>query len=108
MTFYRDGLGLSDLGGFDEHEGYAGAFLGIPGTGAHLEFTSGRGSDTPTPHAESLLVLYLGDAAAVHAAVARCGSAPVPSANPYWDDAGAVTVADPDGFLVVLVPSNWE
>jgi hypothetical protein len=51
-------------------------------------------------------VLYLGDRAAVDAALARLGAAPVPSANPYWDEHG-VTIEDPDGFRVVLVAGNW-
>jgi catechol 2,3-dioxygenase-like lactoylglutathione lyase family enzyme len=106
--FYRDGLGLDDLGGFEDHDGYSGVFLAVPGTGAHLEFTAGGEHPPPTPHPESLLVLYLGDAAAVAGAVSRCRAEVVSSANPYWDASGAVTVVDPDGFRVVLVPAEWS
>jgi hypothetical protein len=31
----------------------------------------------------------------------------VRAANPYWDEHG-VTVEDPDGFRVVLVPEYWQ
>jgi putative acetyltransferase len=106
VRFYRDGLGLRWIGGFEGHDGYDGAFLAIPGTSAHLEFTSGGGHPPPQPHPESLLVLYLGSAAAVDAVVGRVGAEPVEPANPYWQ-ANAVTLADPDGFLVVLVPDAW-
>jgi hypothetical protein len=36
----------------------------------------------------------------------RVGKAPVESANPYWRSLG-VTLADPDGFRVVLVPERY-
>jgi catechol 2,3-dioxygenase-like lactoylglutathione lyase family enzyme len=106
VAFYRDGLGLPEIGGFRGHDGYDGVFLAVPGTGAHLELTSGGTHATPEPHAESLLVLYLGDQAAVDAAAARLAAEPVAAANPYWDAHGA-TFEDPDGFRVVLVPEPW-
>jgi len=106
VTFYRDGLGLVEIGGFHDHAGYDGVFLAVPGTDAHLEFTSGGPHDPPAPHPESLLVLYLGSEAAVAATRERIGVEPVEPANPYWLARG-VTLADPDGFLVVLVPERW-
>jgi catechol 2,3-dioxygenase-like lactoylglutathione lyase family enzyme len=106
VAFYRDGLGLVELGGFRDHAGYDGVFLEVPGTGAHLELTSGGAHAAPEPHPESLLVLYLGDRAAVDAAAARLGADPVAPANPYWAGHG-LTFADPDGFRVVLVPERW-
>src|SRR3954447_26726115 len=102
VAFYRDGLGLPEIGRFAGHEGYDGVFLSIPGTGAHLELTSGGTHAPPEAHPESLLVLYLGSPEAVHAAVARAGVTPVAPANPFWARNG-VTLADPDGFQVVLV-----
>ena len=107
VGFYRDRLGLPQLGRFDDHDGYDGVFLGLPGTGAHLELTGGGGHGAPTPHAETLLVLYLGTQQAVADALRRAGAEPVPAANPYWDEHG-VTIVDPDGFRVVLVPETWE
>lgn len=107
VRFYRDGLGLPELGRFEDHDGYDGVFLDLPGTAAHLELTAGGDEGAPASHPESLLVLYLGDPARVEAAVARLGATPVPSANPYWDEHG-VTVEDPDGFRVVLVGRAWE
>jgi ribosomal protein S18 acetylase RimI-like enzyme len=106
VAFYRDGLGLTEIGGFRGHGGYDGVFLEVPGTGAHLEFTAGGGEGTPAPHPESVLVLYMGDQVAVDAVVARLGAEPVAPANPYWAEHG-VTVEDPDGFRVVLVPERW-
>ena len=104
VAFYRDGLGLELIGAFNEHDGYSGRFLAVPGTAAHLEFTSGPAATAPAPHPESLTVLYLADTAAVGAAVDRCAATLVETDNPYWQRVGAVAVRDPDGFLVVLVP----
>jgi catechol 2,3-dioxygenase-like lactoylglutathione lyase family enzyme len=105
VAFYRDGLGLPEIGRFRDHDGYDGVFLDIPGTGAHLELTSGGRHGAPTPHPESLLVLYVGDEVGVQA-IARIGVEPVSPANPYWAAHG-VTFEDPDGFRVVLVPERW-
>jgi catechol 2,3-dioxygenase-like lactoylglutathione lyase family enzyme len=106
VRFYRDGLGLPEIGRFDGHEGYDGVFLAVPGTDAHLEFTSGGPHGPPAPNPETLLVLYLGGHEAVAQACERVGAEPVESANPYWQQHG-VTLADPDGFRVVLVPGWW-
>ena len=107
VGFYRDGIGLIEIGGFRDHDGYDGVCLAVPGTGAHLELTAGGGHGAPAPHPESLLVLYLGDAEAVQTVGARLGVDPIPPANPYWAAHG-VTFQDPDGFRVVLVPERWE
>ena len=106
VAFYRDGLGLTEIGGFRDHDGYDGVFLELPGTGAHLELTGGGEHGAPTPHPESLLVLYLGDEDAVARLLGRLGVPPVAPANPYWAEHG-VTVEDPDRFRVVLVPERW-
>jgi catechol 2,3-dioxygenase-like lactoylglutathione lyase family enzyme len=106
VSFYRDGLALPEIGRFAGHDGYDGVFLAVPGTGAHLEFTTGGGHSAPEPHPETLLVLYLGSDERVGEAVARSGAEPVEPANPYWSRNG-VTLVDPDGFRVVLVPEAW-
>lgn len=107
VAFYRDGLGLPEIGRFEGHDGYDGVFLEIPGTGAHLEFTAHPDVGAPDPHPETLLVLYLGSWPKVRQAVQRSGAETVPSANPYWDRNG-VTVVDPDGHRVVLAAQTWR
>lgn len=107
LAFYRDGLGLTEIGGFRDHDGYDGVFLAVPGTGTHLELTSGGTHGAPPPHPESLLVLYLGDEDAVRTLATRLGAPPVTPANPYWAEHGT-TFEDPDGFRVVLVPERWK
>lgn len=106
VAFYRDGLGLSEVDRFTDHDGYSGVMVELPGTGAHLEFTSSGHAEPPTPHPESLIVFYMGDRAEVDRLVAHAAATVVPSLNPYWDRVG-VTVVDPDGFRVVLVGQSW-
>ena len=65
------------------------------------------GSPGPAPTRDNLLVFYLEDAAEVAAVAARLaamGHPEVDSENPYWPAHGAVTIEDPDGWRVVLVP----
>jgi len=106
IRFYRDGLGLPEIGRFENHDGYDGVFLALPGPDAHLEFTSGGHHDAPSPHPETLLVLYLGSADAINETRERVGAQPVEPANPYWKQHG-VTLIDPDGFQVILVAQSW-
>ncbi len=106
IRFYRDGLGLPEIGRFENHDGYDGVFLALPGSDAHLEFTSGGHHDAPSPHPETLLVLYLGSADAINETRERVGAQPVEPANPYWKQHG-VTLIDPDGFQVILVAQSW-
>ena len=106
VRFYRDGLGLPEIGRFEGHAGYDGVFLAVPGTDAQIEFTTGGPHAPPAPNPESLLVFYLGSADAVADVCARVGTEPVEPANPYWR-ANGVTLTDPDGFQVVLVPRDW-
>jgi catechol 2,3-dioxygenase-like lactoylglutathione lyase family enzyme len=105
VAFYRDGIGLAEVGGFHGHDGYDGVFLAVPGTGTHLELTAGGEHPAPTPHPETLLVFYLGEEELVAEVAARLGQEAVAPANPYWAEHG-LTFEDPDGFRVVLVPED--
>lgn len=109
VRFYRDGLGLAEIDRFDDHDGFSGVMLGLPGSEYHLEFTTHvDGSPGAAPSGENLLVLYFGspsEAAAVAERLAGLGHDPVRPENPYWEKVGAVTVEDPDGWRVVLAPS---
>ena len=109
--FYRDGLGLSVLGSFADHQGFDGVMLGHPGQSYHLEFTTQRGHSVGrAPTQDNLLVFYLPNPELWSAAVARmrsCGYEPVTSLNPYWDRQGK-TFEDADGYRVVLQNAEWS
>lgn len=110
LRFYQQGLGLSLLSRFENHQGFDGVMLGQEGAPYHFEFTHAHGhvaGRAPTP--DNLLVFYLPDPAEWNAAVQRmcdAGFTPVTSFNPYWDREGA-TFEDPDGYRVVLQRAAW-
>ena len=110
LPFYRDGLGLSVLYRFQDHDGFDGVMLGHAEAPYHLEFTRARGHTAGrAPTADNLLVFYLPEASEWQAAVQRmqaAGFAPVRAFNPYWDRDGA-TFEDPDGYRVVLQKAAW-
>lgn len=104
--FYCEGLGLKKLGGFKGHRGYTGIMIGLPDASYHLEFTEHiDGSPCPAPTEDNLLVFYMPDVEqiqAVKSRIASMGYPEVPPENPYWEEKG-VTIADPDGWRIVLM-----
>jgi catechol 2,3-dioxygenase-like lactoylglutathione lyase family enzyme len=102
VAFYRDGAGFHETGRFTDHDGYDGVFLDIPGTSTQLELSTGGAHAAPTPHPESLMVLYFDNTAERDMVIARLADAEVVPANPYWRD-HARAYADPDGFQLLLV-----
>ena len=111
VRFYRDGVGLSEIGSFEDHEGFDGVMLGVPGASYHLEFTLQRDHNVGrAPTQENLLVFYLPSRQEWQAAIdqmARAGHAPVAAYNPYWDGSGC-TFEDPDGYRVVFQNAAWR
>jgi hypothetical protein len=105
VRFYEEGLGLTRLGSFQDHDGFDGVMLGIPGAAYHLEFTHHRDHVAGrAPTRDNLVVFYFSNHDDWHAAIARmsaAGYAPVQSFNPYWDRSGR-TFEDADGYRVVL------
>ena len=110
VRFYADGLGLARLDSFEDHDGFDGVMLGVPGAAYHLEFTQSRRHEAGrAPTRDNLLVFYLPDRRDWQEAVDRmiaAGYAPVLSFNPYWDRLGR-TFEDPDGYRVVLQHAAW-
>lgn len=111
LRFYRDGIGIEVIASFEDHAGFDGVMLGLPGAGYHLELTHHRGHLVGRAQTQDhLLVFYIPDTAAWQASVERMrshGYLPVPSYNPYWDERG-VTFEDPDGYRVVFQNAAWE
>ena len=110
VRFYTEGLGLSRLDSFEDHEGFDGVMVGIPGAAYHLEFTRKRGHEAGVaPTADNLLVFYIRDPGEWQNAVDRmvaAGYPPVTAFNPYWDRAGR-TFQDADRYRVVLHNGAW-
>jgi catechol 2,3-dioxygenase-like lactoylglutathione lyase family enzyme len=110
IRFYTVGIDLKVLGLFEDHEGFDGVMLGIPGDSYHLEFTRKRGHAAGrAPTQDNLLVFYIPDREQWLERTERMSAAgyqPVPSFNPYWENAGR-TFEDPDGYRVVLQNAAW-
>jgi catechol 2,3-dioxygenase-like lactoylglutathione lyase family enzyme len=107
---YRRGLGLQELGRFEDHDGFDGRMLGTPGAAFHFEFTRSHAHPVrPAPTAEDLLVFYVPDGGAWRdrcAAMLAAGFKAVPSFNPYWERSGR-TFEDRDGYRVVIERDDW-
>jgi catechol 2,3-dioxygenase-like lactoylglutathione lyase family enzyme len=109
--FWVDGLGLRVLFRVDDtaEGGHALLMAGWPDAGWHLELVGDPNDDTPAaPTEEDLLVLYVGgtiDDDVVRRLV-ESGGTRVAARNPYWDQWG-VTIADPDGYRLVLSTRSW-
>lgn len=111
VKFYNQGLGLKVLYRFEDHAGFTGAMLGLPGEQpVHLEFTQDeKGSPGKAPSEENNLVLYIPDQTAIATIVKRLskmGYKPVKAANPWWNNHCGVTINDPDGWKVILMPKT--
>jgi len=62
VIFYRDGLGFEVLASFEDHDGFDGVMLGLPGEQVHFEFTRQRGHSVGrSPSQEHLITFYLPD-----------------------------------------------
>jgi len=110
--FWVDGLGLDVLLRMDDSAegGHALLMVGWRGAAWHLELVGDPSGETPpAPTEEDLLVLYL-DGAIEEDVISRltgAGGTLVAARNPYWDEWG-VTIADPDGYRLVLSTRSWE
>ena len=110
LPFYRDGLGLSVLARFEDHDGFDGVVLGEPSAPYHFEFTRAHGHPAGrAPSHDNLLVLHEPDPDAWAAAVERmrvAGFAPVRSFNPWWDKQGATFELVGPGGVCQLVKGD--
>jgi catechol 2,3-dioxygenase-like lactoylglutathione lyase family enzyme len=106
--FWVEGLGLQVLFRADAG-GEALLMVGWPGAAWHLELVGDPDGETPpAPTEEDLLVLYLDEPAGdeVIARLVASGGRLVTARNPYWQEWG-VTIADPDGYRLVLSSRSW-
>ncbi|MBV6696891.1 VOC family protein [Kitasatospora aureofaciens] len=110
--FYVTGLGLDVLWRTTEHvPGEHDLLMVGPPAGAwHFELTHDPARPLePTPTVDDLFVIYLGtpiDEAVIDQLVAAGGTR-VAAHNSYWDQYG-VTIADPDGYRLVLCSRSWS
>lgn len=110
--FWVSGLGLDVLWRDTPHEvgEHALLMLGWPEAMWHLELVGDpNGVTPPTPTDEDLLVLYVGGPLdnALEQRLVDAGGTRVQASNPYWERWG-ITIADPDGYRLVLSHRAWS
>ena len=102
--FYAKVLNLDILGGFQDHDGYNGVFLGPKGGSWHLEFTESPDAPVHTFDEEDNLVFYPESQTEFDQIIERIQEENILRAKPkntYWETHG-VMILDPDGFRVVI------
>jgi hypothetical protein len=104
IGFYTDIAGLKKLGGFKDHAGYDGVFLGNENNNWHLEFTQSADKPTSISDEDDALVFYLNTRIEVAKLKEKIEKTQLPilkAKNPYWQEHGLMT-ADPDGHRVIF------
>lgn len=110
VALYSDGLGLEEIGRFDDHDGFDGVMLGHPDLAFHFEFTHCHDRPiVPSPTPEDLLVIYLpsrDDWIEACRRMLAAGFEETVAFNPYWSQRGR-TFKDLDGYRVVIEQGSF-
>lgn len=107
-SFYIDILGLELLGGFENHNGYDGVFIGKPNENWHLEFTKSDEIVTFNFGEEDILVFYPNsklELELIHDNLIANKIEFIQAKKNYWNDNGKM-ILDPDGYRVVISHLN--
>ncbi|TGD59649.1 VOC family protein [Flavobacterium humi] len=103
-SFYIDVLKFEWLGGFENHSGYDGIFIGKPDAGWHFEFTVSNEKANHFPDEDDIIVLYPGTISEYDQLLGNLSENAIPviaAKNPYWNENGKMFL-DPDGFRIIL------
>jgi len=107
-SFYINILGLELLGGFENHNGYDGVFIGKSNENWHLEFTKSDEIVTFNFGEEDIIVFYPNtklEFELIHDRIESHSIKFIDSKNPYWNENGKM-ILDPDGYRVVISHLN--
>ena len=103
-SFYIDVLGLELLGGFENHNGYDGVFIGKPDENWHLEFTQSNEIVNHTFNEDDILVFYPNNKLEYELLLEKVKKHSVEfitAKNPYWNENGKLFLG-PDGYRIVI------
>lgn len=103
-SFYCNVLGLEILGGFENHDGYDGVFIGKPDENWHLEFTKSTEIVEFNFGEEDILVFYPNSKLEYELLLEKLQQHSVElikAKNPYWNENG-ILFLDPDGYRIAL------
>ncbi len=108
IEFYTKVIGLEIIGEFKNHNNYDGVFIGGKDVAWHLEFTVSNDKPNHHPDEEDLLVFYAGSQEeynTIKGNITVHNIEQLAPKSPYWK-ANGITIADPDGFRVVIAFSG--
>lgn len=103
-SFYINVLGFELLGGFENHSGYDGIFIGKSNENWHLEFTKSDEAVAFNFSEEDILVFYPNtklEFEVIHDKLLANKIEFIEARNPYWNENGKM-ILDPDGYRVVI------
>ena len=103
-AFYCKYVGLENLGGFEDHDGYNGLFLGNKNNNWHLEFTTSKEMPTSKFDPDDVLVFYVTSNVELSRIKEILIKDKIPletPKNPYWSKYG-IMIYDPDGYQIVF------
>jgi catechol 2,3-dioxygenase-like lactoylglutathione lyase family enzyme len=103
-SFYIDILGFELLGGFENHNGYNGIFIGKSNENWHLEFTKSEDIVLFDFNEDDILVFYPNSKMEFDFIMNKIQSKKIEfikAKNPYWNENGKM-ILDPDGYRVVI------
>lgn len=109
ITFWTRVVGFEVLSQFKDHAGYDGAIMGYPSAAWELEVTRhSSGSPLPTPTDEDIITLYVAADAAdtIKTRMRNEEILPFEHPNSYWKSMGAESYTDPDGYTLIIFPTD--
>jgi hypothetical protein len=102
--FYIDILGFELLGGFQNHNGYDGVFIGKSSDNWHLEFTKSEEIVHFDFNEDDILVFYPNSKIEFDSFINKIQSTKIKfikAKNPYWNENGKMFL-DPDGYRIII------
>ena len=103
-SFYIDVLGFQLLGGFENHNGYDGIFIGKSSENWHLEFTKSEEIVHFDFNEDDVLVFYSNSKIEFDLIMNKIQSQNIDfikAKNPYWNENGKM-ILDPDGYKILI------
>jgi len=110
-SFYIDILGFELLGGFENHNGYDGVFIGKSNENWHLEFTKSEEIVLFNFNEDDILVFYPNNKSEFDFILNKIHSRKIEfikTKNPYWNNSEGSEgsegkmILDPDGYRVII------
>jgi hypothetical protein len=103
-SFYIDILGFESLGGFENHNGYDGVFIGKSSENWHLEFTKSVEIVHFDFNEDDVLVFYPNSKIEFDFIMNKIQSTKIEfikAKNSYWNENGKMVI-DPDGYRIII------